>query len=173
MTTPVFDNSSRARCGTHMRDTAIRIYSAPRLIWKNTFVKVSSPDKVVPWALQNIFAGLFNGRFPKYGRILDITNHVWWRPQAAAWQACPWEHRPSSSAPCAVPTGLFRISVNTSRISLVRNNKRYLAFSPAVLELLSRCPLRVINFYLDTFSTRALLLVLNLALITAVYCVYI
>jgi hypothetical protein len=31
------------------------------------------------------------------------------RPQAPAWQASPWEHRPSSSAPCAAPMKLSRI----------------------------------------------------------------
>ena len=31
------------------------------------------------------------------------------RPQAPAWQASPWEHRPSSSVPCAVPMRLSRI----------------------------------------------------------------
>jgi hypothetical protein len=34
------------------------------------------------------------------------------RPQAPAWQASPWEHRPSSSAPCAVPMRLSRIGHN-------------------------------------------------------------
>jgi hypothetical protein len=32
------------------------------------------------------------------------------RPQAPAWQASPWGHRPSSSAPCAVPMRLSRIN---------------------------------------------------------------
>jgi hypothetical protein len=31
------------------------------------------------------------------------------RPQAPAWQASPWGHCPSSSAPCAVPMRLSRI----------------------------------------------------------------
>jgi hypothetical protein len=46
-------------------------------------------------------------RSSNYGHILGIT--LWWRPQAPAWQACPWGHGPSSSAPCAVPMRLSRI----------------------------------------------------------------
>jgi hypothetical protein len=45
------------------------------------------------------------------GPLLIFVQYtaVLWLPQAPAWQACPWEHRPSSSAPCAVPMRLSRI----------------------------------------------------------------
>ena len=45
--------------------------------------------------------------FPNMAISLGIT--LWWWPQAPAWQASPWEHRPSSSAPCVVPIRLSRI----------------------------------------------------------------
>jgi hypothetical protein len=54
---------------------------------------------------QNIFGGILDEPFLKYGHILDIT--LWYQPQASAWQACRWKHRPSSSAPCAV-SGTFQ-----------------------------------------------------------------
>ena len=57
---------------------------------------------------------------------------LWWRPQAPAYEACPWEHRLSSSAPCAVPWGFLGL-VNTSRTRILRNNERYSAFHSAVL----------------------------------------
>jgi hypothetical protein len=102
------------------------------------------------WASQNIFAGLSNIGFSKYGHIhckilcsgprrqpgrqvrggtdLAHRHHV----------QCPWDF-----------LGLIKIS----RTSLVRKNERYLAFSPAVLKRFSRCPICVFNFFLFTFST--------------------
>jgi hypothetical protein len=59
------------------------------------------------WASQNIFAGIFNKPFLKYGHILGKT--LCSGPQAPAWQASPWGHRPSSSGPCAVPMTLSRV----------------------------------------------------------------
>ena len=59
------------------------------------------------WASQNIFAGPFKFDFCPiwpYPR-----QNPMYRPQAPAWQASPWGHRPSSSAPCAVPMRLSRI----------------------------------------------------------------
>jgi hypothetical protein len=57
---------------------------------------------------RKIFSPAFSiSRFSKGGHILGIT--LWWRPQALAWQACRWEHRPSSSVPCVVPIRLSRI----------------------------------------------------------------
>jgi hypothetical protein len=58
----------------------------------------------------------FSPAFP----ILDFPNmttfyictsrqNPMYRPQAPFWQASPWEHKPSSSAPCAVPMRLSRI----------------------------------------------------------------
>ena len=55
------------------------------------------------WASQNIFAGLIC-----FCRPYPRQNPMYW-PQAPAWQASPWGHRPSSSAPCAVPIRLSRI----------------------------------------------------------------
>ena len=37
---------------------------------------------------------------------------LWWRHQASAWHACPWEHRPSSSELCAVLMRPSMISQN-------------------------------------------------------------
>jgi hypothetical protein len=45
--------------------------------------------------------------FSKYGHILGKT--LCSGPQAPAWQASPWGHSPSSSAPWAVPLRLSRI----------------------------------------------------------------
>jgi len=59
------------------------------------------------WASQNIFASPFKFDFCPiwpYPR-----QNPMYRPQAPAWQASPWGHRPSSSAPCAVPMRLSRI----------------------------------------------------------------
>jgi hypothetical protein len=61
------------------------------------------------WASQNIFAGLSNIGFSKYGHILGKTLLSMSWPQARAWQASPWGHSSSSSAPCAVPMRLSRI----------------------------------------------------------------
>jgi hypothetical protein len=41
---------ARARCTIYSRDTAIRICSVPRLTFKDTFVKISSWDKVMGFA---------------------------------------------------------------------------------------------------------------------------
>jgi hypothetical protein len=101
----VYGDSSRARSAIHSRDTVIRICNVPQLKRKICLSKSHHGAKV--GALQNIFAGLFNEPFLKYGHILGIT--LWWRPQAPTWQACRWEHRPSSSAACAVPIGPSRI----------------------------------------------------------------
>jgi hypothetical protein len=62
------------------------------------------------WASQNIFAGRYLFGFSKYCHIPGKT--LCSGPQAPAWQASPWGHRPSSSAPCAVPIGLSRIDLN-------------------------------------------------------------
>ena len=102
LTTLVYANSSRARCAIHSRDTTIRICSVPQLTRKIPFVKISSWDKLTS-LVHNIFAGVYLFGFFKYGDILGIT--LWWRPLAPAWQASPWEHRPSSSAPYVVPVG--------------------------------------------------------------------
>jgi hypothetical protein len=99
MTHEVYGNSSRARCAIYSRDTTICISSFSQLTCKNHFVKIPSWKKL--WASQNIFAGLLNIGFSKYGHI------IW--PGHMAWQASPWELRPSSSAPCAVPMRLSRI----------------------------------------------------------------
>ena len=61
--------------------------------------------------MNNIFAGLYLFGFSKYGHILCTSRQnpkVEW-PQAPAWHASPWGHRPSSSAPCVVPMRLSRI----------------------------------------------------------------
>ena len=59
------------------------------------------------WASQNSFAGIFNKPFLKYGHILGKT--LCSGPRRRPGQASPWEHRPTSSAPCAVPMRLSRI----------------------------------------------------------------
>ena len=105
MAPQVYANSSRARCAIYSCDTAIRICSVPRLTCKNRFVKISSWDKVM--SLAEYFCHLYLFGFSKYGHILGIT--LWWRPQGSAWQASPWKHRPSSSAPCAVLMGPSRV----------------------------------------------------------------
>jgi hypothetical protein len=46
--------------------------------------------------------------FPKYGHILGKT--LCSGPRRRPGQASPWRHRPSSSAPCAVPMRLSRIN---------------------------------------------------------------
>jgi hypothetical protein len=84
------------RCAIHSRDTAIRISSVPRFTLNKTFVKVPSWDKVI--CLAEYFPDSIHPR-----------QNPMWRPQALAWQASPWGHRPSSSAPCAVPMRLSRI----------------------------------------------------------------
>jgi hypothetical protein len=62
--------------------------------------------------LEKIFWPAFSiSRFSKYDHILGQTHR--WRPQAPAWQASPWKHSPSSSAPCAVPMRLSRIEQHT------------------------------------------------------------
>ena len=81
------------------------------------------------WALPNIFAGHFNKPFLKYGHILGIT--LWQRPQAPAWQASPWGHRPSSSAPCAVPIRLSRIGQHIKDEPCAKQ-RALLGVSPAV-----------------------------------------
>jgi hypothetical protein len=59
----------------------------------------------------NIFAGLSLFGCSEYGHTKvswlghELGIAPWWRP----WQACPSRHRPSSSAPCAVPMRLSRI----------------------------------------------------------------
>jgi hypothetical protein len=106
MGTQVCANSSPARCAIYSRDTAIRICSVPRLKFKKPFVKMPLWDKVMGLAEYFLPAVLILD-FSKYGHILGGT--LCWRPQAPAWHASPWEHSPSSSAPCAVPMRLPRI----------------------------------------------------------------
>jgi hypothetical protein len=66
--------------------------------------------KLHVWASQNILAGLFNKPFllSEYGHILGKTLCSGPRRRPGR-QAHGQEHRPSSSAPCAVPMILSRI----------------------------------------------------------------
>ena len=59
------------------------------------------------WVPQNIFACLSNIGFSKYCHILGKT--LCSGPMRRPGQASPWGHRPSSSAPYAVPMRLSRI----------------------------------------------------------------
>ena len=68
MTNTSFEIWNIERCAIYSRDTAIRISSVPRFRRKNPFVKISPLAKL--WASQNIFAGLPNIGFSKYGHIL-------------------------------------------------------------------------------------------------------
>jgi hypothetical protein len=72
---------------------------------KNRLSKFHHGTKL--WASQNIFAGIFNKPFLRYGHILGKT--LCSGPRLRPGQASPWGHRPSSSAPCAVPMRLSRI----------------------------------------------------------------
>jgi hypothetical protein len=105
LTPQVYANSSRARCAIYSRDTTIRICSVPRLNRRNPFIKITSRDKVM--GLAEYFCQ------PLLVWISQIWRYPWqnpmWRPHAVAWQASPWEHRPSSLAPCVVPIRLSRI----------------------------------------------------------------
>jgi hypothetical protein len=81
------------------------------------------------WVLQNIFTGLTNIGFSKYGHILGKTlcSGPRRRPGRQVHGGtslaprhhvrCPWD---------------FLGLINTSRTSLVRNNERYSAFPPVV-----------------------------------------
>ena len=102
---PVFVDSAHARRAIHSLDTAIRVCSVSQLTRKNPFGKISSWDKVM--SLTGFFAGLYLFGLLRYGHILGITLRPYpggprRRPGT---QAYGQEHRPSSSAPCAVPTG--------------------------------------------------------------------
>jgi hypothetical protein len=140
-----------ARLAIYSRDTAIRIRSVPQLRYKNPFVEISSRDKVASLAeffCRPLFVWIF--------QIWPYPRHnPWWWPEVLAWQASPWEHRPSSSAlqlyvwgPCN-----FLVFVKTSGTSLVLNNERYLAFYQPFLKRFSRAPYFVFLFFLYTFST--------------------
>jgi hypothetical protein len=121
------------------------------------------------WVSQNIFAGLFNFwifRLWPYPR----QNPMYW-PQALAWQASPWKHDPSSSAPCAAPMRLSRIDqhikdepcakqrallgVSSSRYSSVSRGVRsavpIFTFSPLVdnsrFRILTRFTILVTNIH--------------------------
>jgi hypothetical protein len=129
MGTPGFANSSRARCAILSRDTGIRICSVPRLTRKKPLVKMSSLDKVM--GLAEYFCRPLLVWISKYGHTLGKTLCSCPRRQPGRqghWSTglaprhnvrCPWD---------------FLGLINTSRTSLVRNNERYLAFSPAVSE---------------------------------------
>jgi hypothetical protein len=99
------------------------------------------------WGSQNIFCR------PLFVWIFQIwpypRHNPWWWPEVLAWQASPWEHRPSSSAlqlyvwgPCN-----FLVFVKTSGTSLVLNNERYLAFYQPFLKRFSRAPYFVFLFF--------------------------
>ena len=96
---------ARARCAIYSRDTAIRIYSVPRFRRKNPFVQISS------WA-----------KFMGFAEYFCRPILVWISTNMAIFQAKPYVaapgaglagkpmgHRPSPSAPCAVPMRLSRI----------------------------------------------------------------
>jgi hypothetical protein len=61
------------------------------------------------WPSPNIFAGLPNIGFSKYGHILGKTPCSGPRRQPGRQAHGPWGHSPSSSAPSAVPMRLSRI----------------------------------------------------------------
>jgi hypothetical protein len=67
----------------------------------------------------------------KYGHILGRHDPMVGRPQAPAWQACPWGHSPSSSAPCAVPTRLSRIGQHINDEPCAKQ-RAFLGIPPAV-----------------------------------------
>jgi hypothetical protein len=96
-------------CAIHSRDTTIRIcssvYSVSRFELKNLFIKIPSWDKIT--GLAEYFCR------PLLVWVCKICpypgQNPMQRPHAPAWQASPWGHSPSSSAPCAVPMRLSRI----------------------------------------------------------------
>jgi hypothetical protein len=101
----------------------------PTIYTKKTVCQNSIMGQSYLWASQNIFAGHYLFGFSKYGHILGKTlcSGPRSRPGRHAHGGtglaprhhvrCPWD---------------FLGLVNTSRTSLVQNNERYLAFSPAV-----------------------------------------
>jgi hypothetical protein len=92
----------------YSRDTAIRIYSVPRFRRKNPFVKIPSWAKVMGLAeyfCRPLFVWIF--QIWPYPRQTPCSGPR--RQPGHAWQASPWGHSPSSSAPCAVPMRLARV----------------------------------------------------------------
>ena len=77
------------------------------------------PIKTKQFVCQNSIMGQSYGAFEEYFclPLLVWIFQIWpyprqnsmQRPQAPAWQASPWGHSPTSSAPCAVPMRLSRI----------------------------------------------------------------
>jgi hypothetical protein len=94
------------RCAIHLRGTAIRISSVPRFTSNIPFVKIPSWDKVMGFAEYFCRPDHF-WILSKYGHILGKT--LCSGPGRRPGQASPWGHKPSSSAPCAVPMRLSRI----------------------------------------------------------------
>jgi hypothetical protein len=85
--------------------------SVPRFTVKKPFVKISSWDKVIyiygPRRIHVFLPAFLSLILSKYGHILGKT--LCSGPRLRPGQASPWGHRPSSSAPCAVPIRLCRI----------------------------------------------------------------
>ena len=72
-----------------------------------------------------------------------------------AWQACPWEHMSSSSAPCVVPTGPSMIGQQLVLHPSAKHGAllgMFYVLRP-FLERFSRYPIRGIKKLLRTFST--------------------
>ena len=97
---------ARARAARFTRATPQSASAVSHVLYqKISLLKSNHGPKL--WASQNIFASHY----------LFAISQIWpyrrhnpmQRPHAPAWQASPWEHRPSSSAPCAVPMRLSRI----------------------------------------------------------------
>jgi hypothetical protein len=72
----------------------------PTLRWLPSIVPVR--DGSISHAVIDRIVSARDGSLPR-----AVTAKIW--PPAPAWQARPWAHRPSSSAPCVVPTGPSRI----------------------------------------------------------------
>jgi hypothetical protein len=118
------------RCVIYSRDTTIRIYSVPQLIYKIYLSNSNYATKL--WAPRNIFAGLFNERFLQiwpYPTIVGKTICSGPRrsPGRQAHGSAALARRHHVRCPCD-----FLGLVNTSMTSLVRNDERHLVFSPAV-----------------------------------------
>ena len=77
-----------------------------------------------------------------FGQIWPYPRHnPMQRPQAPAWQASPWGHRPSSSAPCAVPMRLSRIDQHIKEEPCAKQRALLGVFSSRYSSRFSRCPI--------------------------------
>jgi hypothetical protein len=136
------------RCAIYLRDTVICIYRVPRFTRKTRLSKFYYGTKL--WASQNIFPDPIHNIFSKYGHILGKTLCSGPRRHHGRQAHGGTALAPRHNARC--PSDFLGL-INTSRTSLVRNNERYLAFSPAVPQaFLEVSDLRG-RFFRLTFST--------------------